>query len=171
MNIYTKQIESWPEEINGWWGHVTFFDHHPNLGGMCQWYYNNKNISGTFTYSNKLMTEYPDGYGTWFKPDEKNEVYGNRIYMRKDLRGNKFGPILMTQIFQFLEYMGFISNLGPTKSQAGYQLWTDAFGTKYGDKLEVLNRDDNDFGLREEFFEQPVHPSIFFYKRKVVIDE
>lgn len=171
MNIYTKQVGKWPKELDGWWGHVSFFDSHPTLGGICQFFYNNKYETGTLTYSNKLNNEFPDAYGTWLKPDAENVVDGNRTYMRKDLRGNKFGPLLMIPIFEFLQDFGLTLNLGPTKSIAGYQLWTDAFGNKYGDKLEVLDRDDNDLTLKEEYFEQPVHPSIFFYKRLVMIDE
>ena len=160
----------WPKELDGWWGHITFFDNHPNLGGMCQYFKNNKYETGTLTYSDKLNNEFPDAYGTWLKPVD-NVVDGNRTFLRKDLRGKKLGPLFMFPIFNFLEDFGLTLNLGPTKSQYGYQLWTDAFGNKYGDKLEILDRDDNDFSLREEHFEQPVYPNIFFYKRKIVFDE
>lgn len=167
----TADFGDWPKNLDGWWMHLAFLNDHPTMGGICQFYFNDKQESGTISYSDYMLNDYPDGYGTWKKQADISLIFADRVWLRNDLRGNKIGPSLLVEVMKFYEYMGKIASIDKTNSVHGYNFWNAAFGDKYGDKKYLLTEDGNDFFIREETYEQPIYPSILFYKRKVFLDE
>lgn len=171
VNNKEEGFGDWPSKLDGWWMHFAFLNDNPKFGGICQCYFNNKRESGTISYSNYMLNDYPDAYGTWKKQEDISLILADRVWLREDLRGKKIGPSLLFEIMKFFEYMKKQASIDKTSSIHGYNIWNDAFGNKYGDKSYLLNRDDSSFNIREETYEQPIYPSIFFYKREVFLNE
>lgn len=156
-----------PEKLDGSWMHYCFFEDHPTLSGGVQVYFNDKHKSGSIFYSNKLLNEYPDAYAIWGHLSEDNIVVGEKSWVREELRGEGRGPLLVREGFNFLKYMGQTIIHKPSRSSYGNKLIKDAFGEDHDKSYE----NDNDYSVQLKHFEQPVKPSIFFYKQKVVIYE
>jgi hypothetical protein len=155
------------KKLTGSWMYFCFFKDHPGSSGIVQVYFNDKQKSGSIFYGDKLLNEYPDAYAIWSHPSKDNVVVGQRSWVREGLRGDGLGPLLMVEGFNFLKYMGQTITHKPSLSSYGNKAFKDAFGEEQDTSYE----DDSHYSVQLKNFEQPVYPSIFFYKQKVVIDE
>lgn len=163
LDITSSKIGEYPKELVGSWWHITFFNDHPYLDGIASVYFNNKYKSGSIFYSDYMLNEYPDIYATWKKTDTEN-VNAERMYVRKDLRGNKIGPQAMYYGYVILKHFGKIVKYNNPLSKYGNDLWENAFDENIDRNNEVLDH----ITLKDQYFEQPANPNIFFYKRKII---
>lgn len=155
-------LAEYPKELFGSWWHVVFFDNHPVIDGIAMVYFNDKNPNGTIFISNYMLNEYPDIYATWKKTDT-DEVYAERMHIRKDLRGKNLGAIALFYGFLVLKHFNKTLKYKNPLSKYGNDLWENAFD----EEIDRDNETTNHITIKDQYFEQPANPDIFFYKRKI----
>lgn len=152
----------YPKELSGSWIHITFFDHGLSVSGIGSVYFNDKFPSGTVTVGNHLFSEYPDMYGTW-KSTDSDILLSERQYVSPYLRNKGKGSIALKFVKDVLLHYGKELSYVSSGYELGNALWNSAFNEMF----ETLESESNKIYNSEELFEQPVHPNIFFYKRKI----
>ena len=152
---------AYPKELKGSWFYYVFFDNHPTLSGIVCVYFNDKYPSGTVLIGEYVLNDYPDVYGTWKKDDQNGNIISDRLAVSPTLRKRGIGKVALFYGAQALKYLfnkNFIHEYG---SEAGNRLYSSAFGINNVEDTKVEEKID----LREEFFDQPAYPHIFFGRR------
>lgn len=155
-----KELE-YPEELNGSWFYYVFFENHKTLGGVVCVYFNDMYPSGSVCVGDYILNKYPDIYGTWKKDDEFGNISSDRMSVSPILRKRGIGKIALFYGAQALKYLfnkNFIHEYG---SAIGNRLYSSAFNVESIKDTSVEEAID----LKEEFFDQPIEPYVFFGRR------
>lgn len=155
-----KELE-YPEELKGSWFYYVFFKDHGSLGGIVCVYFNDKYPSGSVCVGGYMLNDYPDIYGTWKKDDEFGNILSDRLSVSPILRKKGIGKVALFYGAQALKYLfnkNFVHEYG---SPIGNKIYSSAFNVEPIQDTPVEETID----LREEFFDQPAYPYVFFGKR------
>jgi GNAT superfamily N-acetyltransferase len=157
-----KELE-WPEELKPGWGHHVFFKDHKTLGGISMAYFNDKHPVGSVFIGDYILNDYPDVYATWTIGDEFGNTLTDRLYVSPIFRNKGVGTAALSWGLKYLKFLfdrSLHHEYGPEHANS---IVAAAFDTKPIKNTPVEETID----LREQFFEQPAHPYIFFGKRVV----
>jgi hypothetical protein len=157
-----KELE-YPEELVGSWFHYVFFDNKRPIDGIAVVYFNNKYPSGSVYVGDYILNDYPDVYATWKKRDKSGDVFTDKMYVSPLYRNSSVAKSALAYGSKSLKLL-FNRNLQHKYgTEIGDRLFTSAL------KLESVENAtaDKAIELKEEFFEQPLDPYIFFGKRVV----
>jgi GNAT superfamily N-acetyltransferase len=157
-----KELE-YPKELFGAWVYYVFFKNHKSLGGIVCAYFNDKHPSGSVYVGEYILNDYPDVYGTWKKDNEFGKIVMDRVAVSPILRGKGVGKSAVYYGAKILEHFFNKTVSHEYGSQIGNKLYTSAFNTNLVKDTPI----EGSIDLREEFFDQPAHPYIFFGKRAV----
>lgn len=155
----TEDLSSYPEELGGSWFCITFLPDHPILDGIACVYFDNKYPTGSVIFSEKVLNKYPDIYATWDK-----DIYADRMFVSHKYRNQNIGSAALNFGARVLLSKGKELKYYPNGFTPGNSLWKSAFGD-----VIVGGVDQENSPTDEEFFEQPIYPNIFFYKREVLL--
>jgi GNAT superfamily N-acetyltransferase len=155
-----KELE-YPEELKGSWFYYVFFENHSSLDGIACVYFNDKYPSGSVCVGDYILNDYPDIYATWKKIDEFKNVVADRMLVSPILRKRGIGKSSLYYGAQVLKYMFDKNLVHEYGSEAGNRLYTAAFKDN---PVETAAQEES-LDLREEFFDQPIEPYVFFGKR------
>jgi GNAT superfamily N-acetyltransferase len=153
----TEDLSSYPEELGGSWFCITFLKDHPILDGIACVYFDDTYPSGSVIFSEAVLNKYPDIYATWDK-----EIYSDRMFVSPKYRNKKIGSSALNYGARILQSQGKTLKYYTNDFKPGNSLWKSAFG----DVIEA-GQGFVDSPTDEQFFDQPIYPSIFFYKREV----
>lgn len=151
----------YPEELEGSWFYYVFFKNHKTLDGMACVYFNDKYPSGSVCVGEYILNDYPDIYATWKKEDDFKNIMTDRMLVSPVLRKKgigksslHYGSKVLKQIFN----KNLVHEYG---SEIGNKMYSSAFkiDNVYNTPVEQT------IDLREEFFDQPAYPYVFFGKR------
>jgi GNAT superfamily N-acetyltransferase len=159
-SLKLKDLE-YPKELKGSWFYYVFFTDHPTLNGIVCVYFNDKYPSGSVCIGDYILNDYPDIYGTWKNDDGAGNIVSHRMSVSPLLRNKGIGKAALLYGAQVLKHMfnkNFTHEYG---SEIGNKLYSSAFGAENAGNPEVGHSLD----LREDFFDQPAYPHIFFGRR------
>jgi GNAT superfamily N-acetyltransferase len=161
----TSEFEElkYPEELEGSWFYYVFFKNHKTLGGIVCVYFNDKYPSGSVCVGDYILNDYPDIYGTWKIDDEFGNILSDRLSVSPILRNKGIGKTALFYGAQALKYLFNKNFTHAYGSKAGNRLYSSAFGVDNVKDTPVEETID----LRDQFFDQPAYPYIFFGKRVV----
>lgn len=151
----------YPEELSGSWAYFTLFKDHPTLAGIACLHFNDKYPSGSMHISDRIMNDYPDMYGTWKKDDGTGTFVMDRALVSPLLRNRGIGRAGLSYGTKLLEYFMDTNAIHKYGSEIGNRLYTSAFGVDLVEDTPVEDALD----LREDFFDQPIYPYVFFGRR------
>lgn len=157
-----KELE-YPEELKPGWVHHVLFKDHKTIGGISIVYFNDKYPVGSVYVGDYLLNDYPDVYATWTIGDESGNTLTDRMYVSPILRNEGVGRAALlygSKSLKFLFNRSLDHKYGP---ESGNKLFASALKTKLIENTPVEDTID----LREQFFDQPAYPYIFFGKRVV----
>jgi hypothetical protein len=156
-----KEI-SCPEEIKGAWFYYVFFKNHPNLGGICCVYLNDKYPSGSVCIGDYILNDYPDIYSVWKNDDINNALISERFFVSPVLRNKGLGKAALYYGGKVIEHLTKKKLIRTSSiNNAANRLFSSAFDVE----LTKITVNPEDPGFREEFFDQPIYPYVFFGKR------
>jgi GNAT superfamily N-acetyltransferase len=158
--LYTSEF-SYPKELFGSWACFTLFKNHPSLNGIGCFYFNDKYPSGNIYISDQIFNDYPDSYGTWKIDNDSENFIVDRAFVSPNLRNKGIGKastIYGTKIIDHYLNKKIHHNYG---SEIGNRLYSSAFNTDIIENTPTENAID----FREDFFNQPIYPYVFFGKR------
>jgi hypothetical protein len=161
-----KDLE-WPEALKGSWLHIVLFKDHPNpkVDGIGSLYINDKYPSGSVFVGDHILNDYPDGYATIKKLDNDEGFSTGRIFVSPPFRRKGIASAATAYSFLIMNYLYSKNVVHLAGSEIGNKAVVNA--AKMGnfdfdlEKAEV----EEGFHMKEEFFEQPVYPTVFFGKR------
>lgn len=153
----------YPDELKGSWMYYVFFKNHPTLDGICCVYFNDRYASGSVCLGNYILNDYPDVYATWKKEDSVGNIFTDRMLVSPTLRKKGIGKISLlygSKILKTLFSKNLVHEYG---NEIGNKMYSSAFKTD-----NVANTSaEQAIDLREQFFDQPAYPHIFFGKRVI----
>jgi hypothetical protein len=155
-----KEIEK-PKILEGSWSYCVFFKNHPTLDGIACLYFNNKYPNGYFCVGDYILNDYPDVYATWKKDKESGKIITDRMWVSPIIRKKGIGKAALFWGAQSLQYMFDKKLVHEYGNEIGNKLYVSAFNV---DSVESTKSEDT-IDLREEFFNQPAYPYVFFGKR------
>jgi hypothetical protein len=161
LNTSSFKELDYPSELKGSWFYYVFFKNHKTLGGIVCVYFNEKYPSGSVCVGDYILNDYPDIYGTWKIDDEFGNILSDRMSVSPILRQKGIGKVALFYGAQALKYLfnkNFIHEYG---SELGNKLYSSAFNVEPIEDTKVEEAID----LAEHFFDQPIHPSVFFGKK------
>lgn len=154
---------SYPEELKGSWFYYVFFKNHKTLDGICCVYFNDKYPSGSVCTGDYLLNDYPDVYATWKKEDTFKNILTHRMSVSPILRKMGIGKTSLYYGAKILKHLFNKNLVHEYGSEIGNKMYSSAFNTNDVKNTPV----EENIDLREQFFEQPAYPYIFFGKRVV----
>jgi hypothetical protein len=155
-----KELD-YPKELVGSWFYYVFFKNHKTLDGIACVYFNNKYPSGSICVGNYILNEYPDVYATWKKVDDIGNILTDRMSVSPILRKGGIGKASLYYGSKTLKHIFDKNLVHEYGSEIGNKMYSSAFKTDNVKNTLVENTID----LRQQFFDQPAHPYIFFGKR------
>jgi GNAT superfamily N-acetyltransferase len=157
-----KELE-YPEELKPGWVNYVFFDHKNQIDGIAIVYFNDRYPSGSVYVSDYILNDYPGVYATWKKSGDSGDVLTDRMYVSPLYRNTGVGKAALAYGSKCLKLL-FNRNLdhkyGP---KSGNRLFASALNTEPVEDTSVEKMVD----LKEEFFDQPIDPYIFFGRRVI----
>jgi hypothetical protein len=157
-----KQLE-YPEDLKGSWFYYVFFENHKTLDGICCVYFNDKYPSGSVCVGDYILNDYPDVYATWKKKDSDGNILTDRMAVSPNLREMGIGKTSLYYGANALKYLFDRNLIHEYGSEIGNRMYSAAFDTDNVEDTPVENAID----LKEQFFDQPAYPYVFFGKRIV----
>ena len=159
----TSEFEElrYPKELEGSWFYYVFFENPNFLGGIVCVHFNDKYPSGSVLIGDHILNDYPDIYGTWKPDDEDGNIFSDRMLVSPILREKGIGKVALfygAQVLKYLFNKNFVHKYG---SLPGNRLYSSAFNV---DPIENTSMEEA-IDLREQSFEQPIEPYIFFGRR------
>ncbi len=147
-----------PEELEGGWVHYVFFEGKIPIDGIAIVYFNDKYPSGSVYVGDYILNDYPGVYATWKKHDDSGDVFTDRMYVSPIYRNNGVGKAALAygaKLLYFLFNKNLKHDYGP---ESGNRLFSAALNT---DRIKDTPVEEA-LDLREELFDQPIYPYIFF---------
>jgi hypothetical protein len=157
-----KELE-YPEELKGSWFYYVFFKEHKTLDGICCVYFNNKHMSGSVLVGEYIPNDYPDVYATWKRADVFGNILTDRMAVSPILRKMGIGKTSLSYGAKVLKYMFSKNLIHEYGSEIGNKMYSSAFKVNNVKNTSVEETID----LRDQFFDQPAYPYVFFGKRVV----
>lgn len=151
----------YPEKLSGAWVYYVFFKDHKTLDGIICAYFNDKHPSGSVYVGDYILNDYPDVYGTWKKDNDSKKNVMDRIAVSPILRKKGIGSAALYYGANLLEHLYDKSFDHKYASEIGNKIYSSAFDVM----SDVDSTSIEAIHLREEFFEQPAYPYVFFGRR------
>lgn len=155
-----KELE-YPKELKGSWFYYVFLKDHPEIDGIACVYFNDKKPSGSIYVGEHILNDYPDVYATWGKEDKDLNVIANRMLVSKNIRNYGIGKASLLYGGKCLKILFNKTLTHVYGSEAGNKLYSSAFNVDPIEDTSVEQAID----LREDFFDQPIYPYVFFGRR------
>ena len=150
------------EAVQGIWFHYVFFENHKDLGGICCVYINDKYPSGSECIGEHIPNDYPDIYSTWTNDYEKDALVAERFFVSPILRNKGLAKATLLYGAKVLEHITKKKLLPPEHgNNAGNQLMSSTLDLD----PTIMSTSDEGLDLKQQFFDQPVYPYVFFGKR------
>jgi hypothetical protein len=159
-----KELE-YPEQLSGSWFYYVLFENHPNpdISGISCIYFNDKYPSGSVCMGRHLLNDYPDAYCVLGKFDDEGNMATGRMFVAPPLRqqgvasaGVAYGVRMIGYLFNKEVVHSYGSEIGNKTYAAAAEIGKLSF-----DGAEI----EEGFHMKKEYFDQPVHPYIFFGRR------
>jgi hypothetical protein len=151
-----------PESVQGVWFYYVFLKNHKDLSGICCVYLNDKYPSGSVCIGKYIPNDYPDIYSTWKNNPEKKAIVAERFFVSPILRNKGLAKATLLYGATVLEHITKKKLLPPEYgNNAGNSLMSSALGL---DPTQMSTFEEG-ADLRQQFFDQPIDPYIFFGKR------
>ena len=152
---------AYPEELKGSWFYYVFFKNHKTLDGICCVYFNDKYPSGSICVGDYILNDYPDVYATWKKVDVLGNILTDRMSVSPILRKLGIGKTSLYYGSKVLKHLFKKTLTHEYGSEIGNKMYSSAFKTDNVKNTAVEETID----LREQFFDQPAYPYVFFGRR------
>jgi hypothetical protein len=156
-----KEI-SYPEGIEKAWFYYVFFKNHKDLGGICCVYLNDKYPSGSVCVGEHIPNDYPDIYSTWTNDYTKDVIVAERFFVSPILRNKGLARATLFYGAKVLEHMTKKKLIPPASgNNAGNQLLSSTLNFD----PTLMSTSEGTADLKQQFFDQPIYPYVFFGKR------
>lgn len=161
--IDTSDLE-YPKELEGFWCHIVLFKDHPNpnIDGIGSIYFNDKYPSGSTFVGDYILNDYPDGYITIRKINNKKYASG-RIFISPLFRKRGIASAATGYYATLMKHKFNIKMVHLSGSEIANKATLNAsklFGINFGSaKIE------KGIHMNKEFFDQPIRPYLFFGRR------
>lgn len=152
---------TYPKELEGSWFYYVFFENHKTLDGIACVYFNDKYPTGSVCIGDHILNDYPDVYATWKKEDDIGNILTDRMSVSPIFRMKGIGKTSLYYGSKVLKHLFHKTLVHEYGSEIGNKMYSSAFKTNHVKNTSVEQAID----LREDFFDQPAYPYVFFGKR------
>jgi hypothetical protein len=157
-----KELE-YPEELKGSWMYYIFFEDKRPIDGVCLVYFNDTHPSGSIYVGDYILNDYPDVYATWKKRDESGDIFTDKMNVSPLYRNKGIGKAALAYGSASLKLLFNKNLIHKQGTEIGNKMFESALNSDNSKHYAVQNAVE----VKEELFDQPTDPYIFFGKRVV----
>lgn len=150
----------YPEELKGSWMYYVFFNDKRPIDGVCLVYFNDNYPSGSIYVGDYILNDYPDVYATWKKRDDSGDIFTDKMHVSPLYRNKGIGKAALAYGSKSLKLLFNKNLIHKQGTESGNRMYASALDSENIASEKAVE-------VKQEFFEQPIDPYIFFGKRVV----